>query len=244
MVKGDSTVRFYFDTEFTGLQKYTDLISIGIFAESGNFFYAEFTDYDKDKCNDWINENVIKNLLLTDVPEGAHLDMARKDMLVKGDKNRVRASLIMWLGNLAYGENWEFVSDVCHYDMVLLIDLLSGGGTAFDCPKAFSPVCVDINSRIARKFKTSEYKAFDASRERALDVILKKEYPEVYARYDAIGEYEINKHNALFDALVIRELNKVVGDGVFEPCLPVDAYKHVKRLIDSMIITWKMEGEK
>ena len=53
----------YFDTEFTGLQKDTSLISIGIVSDSGRKFYAEFTDYDKSKVDEWIQDNVIRNLL-------------------------------------------------------------------------------------------------------------------------------------------------------------------------------------
>jgi len=34
--------RIFFDTEFTGLHKDTTLISIGLIAEDGRTFYAEF----------------------------------------------------------------------------------------------------------------------------------------------------------------------------------------------------------
>ena len=46
----------FFDTEFTGLQKDTDLISIGLITWGGSTFYAEFTDYRKELCDDWIKE--------------------------------------------------------------------------------------------------------------------------------------------------------------------------------------------
>ena len=39
-------MKLYFDTEFTGLHKNTTLISVGLIAEDGQEFYAEFTDYD------------------------------------------------------------------------------------------------------------------------------------------------------------------------------------------------------
>ena len=57
-------MNIYFDTEFTGLHKDTTLISLGCVADDGRRFYTEFTDFDKSQCNDWINENVINNLLL------------------------------------------------------------------------------------------------------------------------------------------------------------------------------------
>lgn len=55
-------MKIFFDTEFTGLRQDTTLISIGLISETGDTFYAEFTDFDRSMCDDWIEENVIKNL--------------------------------------------------------------------------------------------------------------------------------------------------------------------------------------
>ena len=57
-------MNLFFDCEFTGLHKNTTLISLGIAAEDGRKFYAEFIDFDSSQCDEWINENVINNLLL------------------------------------------------------------------------------------------------------------------------------------------------------------------------------------
>ena len=81
---------------------------------------------------------------------------------VFGDCDWVRLSLIKWLSQF---DTIPFVSDVCHYDFVLLIDLLTNGGTALDLPENISPVCHDGNQDIARHFHTLEAEAFDRSRE-------------------------------------------------------------------------------
>ena len=63
-------MNIYFDTEFTGLVPNTTLISMGCIAAIGQRgwrFYAEFTDYNKDLCDDWIKENVLDNLLLNHI---------------------------------------------------------------------------------------------------------------------------------------------------------------------------------
>lgn len=52
-------MKVFFDTEFTGLHQGTTLISIGLVAESGEEFYAEFNDYDASQINDWIDINVL-----------------------------------------------------------------------------------------------------------------------------------------------------------------------------------------
>lgn len=110
-------MKVYFDTEFTGLQKDTDLISIGFVSENGKTFYAEFTDYDESKCNDWIQKNVIDNLILKN-----HMYVSNeKDFRIIGDKKHVKDVLIKWFNS--FGEDIQLVSDVCHYDMILLIDI-------------------------------------------------------------------------------------------------------------------------
>ena len=56
-------MKIFLDTEFTGLHKNTSLISLGMVDERGRTFYAEFTDYDESQCDDWIQKNVINNLI-------------------------------------------------------------------------------------------------------------------------------------------------------------------------------------
>lgn len=56
------TTKVFFDTEFTGLQQDTDLISIGFVAEDGEELYIELNDFREEKLDDWLRENVIANL--------------------------------------------------------------------------------------------------------------------------------------------------------------------------------------
>ena len=154
-----------FDTEFTGLEKNTELISIGLVAGDDNF-YAEFTDYDETKVDDWIKSNVIDNLfcnsLRPDEYEGINYH--------RGTKEEIKEKLTEWFERMKRKYNAyiiQLVSDVCHYDMVLLIDLF---GSAFNLPKFISPVCHDINKDIADLYKLNEFKAFDISREELLKI--------------------------------------------------------------------------
>lgn len=88
------------------------------------------------------------------------------------------------------------VSDVCHYDMVLLIDLF---GSAFDVPSYISPCCHDINQDIAHYYGISEKEAFDKSREE----MIKELYGETYV-------VPGTKHNALYDARVIQHIYNAI----------------------------------
>ena len=191
-------MRLFFDMEFTGLHKNTTPISIGIVSEDGKKFYAEFTDYDESQCNDWIKENVIKNLKLAGMGVGvSDTDENPPLRIVMGDKRYIRQEANEWLHHF---DTIQFVSDVCHYDFVLLIDLLTNGGTALDLPKNISAVCHDINQDIARNYHTSDQEAFDMSREEIMfDVCAGKDF--------VTGD----KHNSLYDAEVIRAIYGGIG---------------------------------
>ena len=177
-------MKIFFDTEFTGLHKDTTLISIGLVDVNGRSFYAEFSDSDDSQWNEWIRENVIKNLTLG---KYEHFSLVNKENTeVYGDKEFIRGHLKNWLSKY---DSVELVSDVCHYDMVLFIDIFGG---AFDLPKNVNPSCHDINQDIATFYSISETEAFDKSREDILKYFSKT--------------IEGDKHNSLYDAKVIKEI--------------------------------------
>lgn len=188
-------MRLFFDMEFTGLHKNTTPISIGIISEDGKTFYAEFADYDKSQCDDWIKENVISNLKF-ELALGETFWEREHDGNVEAlcDRKCVSYWLNTWLSQF---DTIQFVSDVCHYDFVLLIDLLTNGGTALDLPDNISAVCHDINRDIAAYFEVSDREAFDMNREEILDRL---------KGHHVVGE----KHNSLHDAEIIKAIYKEV----------------------------------
>lgn len=181
----------YFDTEFTGLHKNTTLISIGLVSDSDRF-YAEFTDYDESQVNDWIRENVIDNLILTD-----EMDIPNCTT-IKGDKSMIMVVLKNWLESL--GDNITLVSDVCHYDMMLFADIFGG---AFEIPKNVSAVCIDINQEIAKNLGCDAKTAFDTNREELIGTLYQTD-KEVQALISDTSK----KHNSLYDAEVIKLIHE------------------------------------
>ena len=181
-------MKLFFDTEFTGLHKDTSLISIGIVTETDLEFYAEFWDYDRSQINDWLRENVLSHLKFKKEIESLenkkfHGGEPRLTE-VCGNKFFVREILGEWLEDLH--EPIELVSDVCHYDMVLFIDIF---GDAFYLPENVVPTCHDINQDIATYLGILQAEAFNVSRE----------------EFAGIPETERGaKHNALWDAKVIK----------------------------------------
>jgi len=176
-------MHIFFDTEFTGLHQNTTLISIGLISEDGKSFYAEFSDYDRSQCDEWINENILANLS-KNVNELSSI----ADINVDGDKEEIKNELLKWMSQF---DIIEWVADVCHYDFMLLINLLYG--EALNMPSdRFCAACHDINQDIASYYKISEIEAFNMSREAI-----------VIDFNDNIGG---TKHNALYDAFVAKSI--------------------------------------
>jgi len=169
-------MKIFFDMEFTGLHKDTTLISIGCVAENGREFYAELTDFDEDQCDDWIKENVIANLLMHSNYEIEKNTVTDDGIL--GDKDFVKDKLTEWLES--FDEQVEMWSDVYAYDWVLFCDIW---GHAFDVPKCVYYIPFDI----ATLFQWNNIDP-DVNREEFAGMADGKQ-----------------KHNALWDALVIRK---------------------------------------
>lgn len=186
-------MNIYFDTEFTGVHKDTTLISLGCVTENGQTFYAEFRDYDRSKCDNWITENVISKLRLVNdesIPEIASIHENDTSLSVCGDTAYIRKEFKRWLSNF---DSVQFVTDVGHYDFVLLIDLF---GTAFDLPANVSPCYHDINQDIALIGNISDRDAFNISRKELLLNITNK----------------VCQHNALDDALMVKDIYEQIND--------------------------------
>jgi hypothetical protein len=176
--------KIFFDTEFTGLHKDTTLVSIGMVAETGETFYAEFTDYDTSQVNGWIKENVIKNLLYSDENKRNQStinfvnDGNGRSYTGFGTRDIVKEYLTRWLEMFSSIEMW---SDCLAYDWVLFNNLF---GTAFDIPKNVYYIPFDI----CTLFKI---KGID---------------PDISREKFGCGEMytEMPKHNAMWDAQVIK----------------------------------------
>jgi hypothetical protein len=165
--------KVFFDCEFTGLHQQTTLVSIGLIAEDGRTFYAEFTDYDKGQVDAWIKENVIDNL---SIPGNIESSGGPLELMVRGSTAVVGSALRQWLTQFDQVEIW---SDVLAYDWVLFCQLF---GHAFNIPKNVYYIPFDL----ATFFKVKGIDP-DINRERFL------EWPD-----------SENKHNALWDARVIK----------------------------------------
>lgn len=200
--------KIFFDTEFTSLQKDTTLISIGFVCDD-SCFYGVCTDYDESLVNDWVQVNVVNNLELNEEMRSLY-DITE----FTGTKTEVGKAFADWMMEKVSKdpkEKFELISDVCHYDMVLFIDMF---GTAFDIPKNICPACYDINMDILGYLKNIRSSAtladaFDKNREELLiDIITDSDGSVSSEEWDTTWK-ELDpscKHNALYDAIIIQQL--------------------------------------
>lgn len=182
-------MNIYFDTEFTGLYKNTELISIGLISEDGKEFYAEIKDIDKKVNDEWIKNNILKNTISFGDAQLTEIVLDEKDFCY-GTKEQVKECLQEWLSRF---ENINLISDVSHYDMVLFIDLF---GNAFNIPNNVCPACYDINQDIMHFLDIDLQEAFDLNRE------------DFLSQYDL--EITGQKHNSLYDAKVIKTIYELI----------------------------------
>lgn len=168
-------MNIYIDSEFTGLQKETTFISLALVTESNETFYAEFTDYNEDQIDTWIQQNVIEKLMFLDEKEFKIKN--KNSWMIKGTTEDITVFLKSWLAQF---EDIEIWSDVLAWDWVLFCSLF---GTAFDLPENVYFIPFDISTIF--KIKGIDP---DVSRE---------EFAEI--------KNTEQKHNCLQDAIVIKK---------------------------------------
>ena len=168
--------KVFLDTEFTGLHQNTTLVSIGLIAETGESFYGEFTDYDVKQVNEWIQQNVIDNLELSGNESHSR---EPKAIRIEGTTAEVKELLIKWFSQFDKVEIW---SDCLSYDWVLFCQIF---GHAFNIPSNIFYIPFDICTLMKSKGVDP-----DVNREQFAGVE---------------GDDSARKHNALWDALVIKK---------------------------------------
>jgi len=168
--------KIFFDTEFSGLHQKTTLISIGLISECGKTFYAELTDYDKSQIDDWLQENVISNLQ-HDPSDDEFVHIHNGNVFCTGDSSKIKTELIAWFAQFESVEMW---SDCLSYDWVLFNQIF---GHAFSIPQHVFYIPFDICTLFWAK---------------GID-------PDVNREEFSNMKEGSQKHNALWDAKVIRE---------------------------------------
>jgi hypothetical protein len=178
-------MKIFFDTEFTGLHQKTTLISIGAVTEQNHSFYAEFTDYDRSQVDKWVFKNVIQNLVLMVDHDGVEAqsdyDHNPNRVTAIGPTHFISGCFEDWLKDIGE-KKYEMWSDCLAYDWVLFNQMW---GHAFNLPESIYYIPFDICTLF---------------RINGIDPDINREN---FAGSKPSGE--LKKHNALWDAMIIKK---------------------------------------
>lgn len=229
----------FFDTEFTELGPKAQLISIGMVADNGQKFYAEFIDYNKENLNDWIKENVLSNLLV-DYRSNQHISFFKKSneigkndsnvvaMLIAhpeiidlfnkvpentrfkhAESNLVLSSLKYWFNEIS-NNSQERIQLVSDVCHYDMTLLCNLFGGSFNLPSNVNPVCYDICQDIWA-FLEDDYDKLSDRMNHSFD--MSREEMVNLVNFEDLPKPSGLKHNSLYDAEVIRYLYKsLIGD--------------------------------
>lgn len=204
--------------------------------ESSKSFYAEFSDFDINRCDEWVRENVVGKLEMRDgYKMGKRISETNPHQtnVLYGTTDNIKKGLYFWLKQFS-DYQITFVVDCGTWDWWFLMQLLAewenvsiddsvcpfcgddgyyGSGLheyKTGLPKLLSnisPVPFELNQFIAHKKGISVREAFELDREElafseSFDPIRKASSAK-YMQGDKWGD---EKHNALWDAKVMKEI--------------------------------------
>ena len=165
----------FIDAEFTGEHALTTLVSIGLVTFEGDQLYISVNDYSEDQVTEWLKDNVLNQI---DSTKSISSEQAFK--LVS-----------RWLGDYSNGEKIHLVSAGKGADLILLFELwkFSEFGSKYfhslHCLPNYLNHCehFDLNTL----FMVAGIK------------------PDIDREYFARKSTSTNRHNAIYDAILVRE---------------------------------------
>lgn len=129
-------MRWFLDTEFNEDGHTIELISIALVAEDGREYYAVSSEFDAERCNDWVKANVLPKL-----PPFDMLGNARGESVWKP-----RAEIATEIREFVLADGKpEFWGYFCDYDWVVVAQLY---GRMVDLPDGFPFFCLDLKQRM------------------------------------------------------------------------------------------------
>lgn len=171
----------FLDSEFTSLSQNAKLISIGMTDLSNNTFYSEVIgDYSYDDCSDWVKQNIIPTLKYNDNTE----HQVTNTFSGASNLTKLKENIFKWFENISSNKKVLIISDCLAYDWILFAETMKDDRGEFPMDKIFY-VPVDIMGVLMAK---------------GIDIDVERE--------SLVNMSSENKHDALHDAIVIKEIFK------------------------------------
>lgn len=210
-------MKYFIDTEFIeGFHKplfgkrrhFIDLISIGIVAEDGREYYAISSEYNYNKADNWIKENIILPIYKQEDPSFKQIFTNVKTFHRYSPNSKPNKLIAQEIFEFCSGDNIalekvqhynidysyrdiSFYGYYCDYDWVLLCSLF---GRMIDLPKGFPMYCIDLKQMLDEKvydiyINSSNYQPVPSFANALNWIKSDRCYPDPF-----------NEHNALADA--------------------------------------------
>ena len=178
-------MKIFFDLEFTGLTQSDHPVSIGLISEDRRAFYGEFTDFEVELADEWVQRNVLSKLWLYQPEQGRPIP---GNLTYRaGTCFDLAVAVAGWLGQ--FPGTIEMWGDVLPYDWVHFCELFGG---SMKLPPSIYYIPFDLATLL-------KIKGIDPDIER-------KEFA------DLKGADELSVHTAIYDAtLILACYEKAMG---------------------------------
>lgn len=204
--------RIFYDFEATSVARDTDPISIGLVAVTEKYkplhnvtdgleiktFYAEFDDFNIDKADNWVKENVINKLKFNNQKDDYWNVISEGCVECKGNFDLIKLGLISWLSQF---ESIEFWADYDTIDKPMLVDLISEW--TYNYVTLGNVVKVGLPKHLSNVAYYDFYDLHTVFKIKGIDPDINRvDYSEVISKELPHNFILPSNHNALYDAYV------------------------------------------
>ena len=156
--------RLFLDTEFTSLDKKSQLLSIALYESNEKYFYGEVTDYDKLAINSWVRENVISKFILESAPK--NMEIKYEGAMTYSD---LENKLKLWFTKYYSKTQVHICADNYTWDWLHFCELYQG---ARNLPANIHYMPIDLATLLYAKGYDMDAKRSELAREIQKGVIL------------------------------------------------------------------------
>lgn len=193
---GDRNCYVYFAVNYTREGIGAQPLSIALVGADGNYFYAEFNDYNMKEISPEVFKNVLQGFINAKMYEESDIGTIQ---LMVGDTSQIKYNLIKWLDDNYTNKKQliQFVTDKNTFAYPILLYLLVKDEETTILPESIVPACFDLNQDLASALVN------------VTGVVNQKNYLPTYI---ASGVDRLEMVNQLETFKLIRSKNKIFED--------------------------------
>lgn len=202
-------------------------IVLSMVADNSEYFYAEFSDFDKDGLNEWMLANTISKLEYHDPKKGEQAHYVRYNHKFNGKDAyslemrsgwySIRENLIQWLNQFKV-DSIQFVGDTTYFSGFALQHFFDDG---MELPDNCNDYIFDVNQMMACCVYRRKFSGKDVPISEVMHAAHEWDRKEIY---NIVNEDDMNVEEPYFltEARVVRGLYSVFAPMYFCPTTVID----------------------